>query len=464
MSNFAKLNPSTYDRLPMDQVFNPVEEAYFGRSKYLKQAEEGFATLIKLVRSEYDPGKDDDMLDLTGQHKAMEKALISAEGKKATAKIEEGFKKQFGFRSFNLYWSRELGVLGGPNAMTFMNGCIRRIATAGMRNLVPLKQASGGYFDKSHTYTCTVMVATAMFDMKNVTAGELMGLMLHEIGHNFQCTPMANIGMILPVIDIYNATLGAAASLANPTFEFLKNMLVHNFIGEITGVISKVINKIYDYIGPDIRDITDRIDHGATALVILGMNYIPFINAANQLAVTGSKVAQFTALGPIVAAKVMAGYSGEVFADSFATAYGYGPELSSALAKMHNTLTIDYNYLLSDDNPFGVVYQLSILSFEIAGSILSLDEHPSTQKRIINQLKKLEREANSSDLPPDMKKSIQADIKRHKEIYEKFLNADTGKNKLAIVATYRALNDSLGGNLDWRGILNKVLNFGKYEA
>ena len=105
-----------------------------------------------------------------------------------------------------------------------------------------------------------------------------------------------------------------------------------------------------------------------------------------------------------------------------------------------------------------------ILSFEIAGSILSLDEHPSTQKRIINQLKKLEREANSSNLPPDMKKSIQADIKRHKEIYEKFLNADTGKNKLAIVATYRALNDSLGGNLDWRGILNKVLNFGKYEA
>ena len=168
--------------------------------------------------------------------------------------------------------------------------------------------------------------------------------------------------------------------------------------------------------------------------------------------------------GPLKAAEIMTGYSGEVFADSFATAYGYGPALSSALVKMDINKDYDYNFLLDDKCPLHVVYDLSITAGEIIDNVLNLDPHPATQKRILNQLKKLESEANSSELPPDVKKIILEDIKRQTKMYKNYLNTEDGKNKFAVLAMWRIFNDKLGGNLDIKALINKVFNLGKTEA
>ena len=463
MSKFLTVNKEM-DGGEINHLMSPVQEAYWGRSKELKQAEQQFNKLLGMIHKEYDAKGPSDHYDASAWHKATEKLLISSQGKKAIAEIEKCLQKQFGFSAMHLVFSREFSMMG-PNAMAPVNCCIiRKLLTPGVFNFVPLKQSSGGYYDKTHSWVCTVVVSTMMFDVRNITGGEFVGLILHEIGHNFQCTPLANVGLFVPFLSLYTELSKGLSSTFSNTVQMILAGVGGAFSNEIFNKVFQFINDIIESLSPDTREFIDSIEKYLVSFGFLLNQAVPFLAPASKAQLFSANISQLITAGPLKAAEIMTGYSGEVFADSFATAYGYGPELSSALVKMDINKDYDYNFLLDDKCPLHVVYDLSITAGEIIDNVLNLDPHPATQKRILNQLKKLESEANSSELPPDVKKIILEDIKRQTKMYKNYLNTEDGKNKFAVLAMWRIFNDKLGGNLDIKALINKVFNLGKTEA
>ena len=463
MSKFLTVNKEM-DGGEINHLLSPVQEAYWGRSKELKQAEQLFNKLLGMIRKDYLVKNTYDHFEINKWHKATETLLVSSKGKKTLADIEKCFQKQFGFDAMHLVFNREFSVLG-PNAMAPVNCCvIRKLRTPGMFNFTPLKQSSGGYYDKSHSWICTVLLSTSLFDVRDITGGELVGLILHEVGHNFQCTPLANIELFMPFLSLYTDLKKASSSVFSRIAGVLALAIAGSFTNEVFNKIGQAINDFIADLSPETRELIDGFEKFILGASAFYSQLMKFSDPYDKISDFTTNVRELITCGPLKAAEILCGYSDEVFSDSFATAYGYGPELSSALVKMNINTDYDYNFLLNEAYPLHVIYDLSLTTCEIIDNVLNLDPHPSAQKRILNVLNKLEREANSSELPPDVKKVILDDIKRQTKMYKEYLNAEDGENKFTVLAMWRIFNDKLGGNLDIKALINKVFNLGKTEA
>lgn len=463
MSVFYKVNENAINEMTGNGEVSILTEAYFGKSKELTEIEKELDKIVKIVRSVYTS-----KTDVAGYHQMLQKVIISPEVKIILSKIEKLFCKQFGFYEFNLLFPKNWTWMG-TNAFTCTAGVIRRvIAHDGMLNLVPLKQSSGGYYDKSHTFACSVFIVPDLFAVESITGGEILGVLLHEIGHNFQCTPLANIGWFFPMLDFLDLNLGAAESIpgvkkATMINKIINYILDNELVAEWQAFKSRLWNIIYEFASTVFKPLVAFFDMWEKVGLIIQQGAVQMIPFLHALLMGKATLVKLRKMNPIELAYSLCGYSGEVFADSFAAAYGYGPELTSANAKLHNSLTVDYNFLL--DSPIAPLYEISIITFEIMFDVFNLDPHPSNQRRILNLIEKLEHDIESGELPPSLKKSALKDLKKQREVYQKYLKAEVGDKQLALLASYRVFNDSMfGGKLDIKHTLNKVLNAGQYEA
>ena len=95
-------------------------------------------------------------------------------------------------------------------------------------------------------------------------------------------------------------------------------------------------------------------------------------------------------------------YASEKYADSFATAYGYGPALASAFKKLH---------INEGNSPDKIYYNFPVLNWwydlnKISTRIIAglIDVHPSDPSRVMAQLNKLKRDIKDPQLDPRVKK------------------------------------------------------------
>ena len=447
MSNFTSITGKDISR------FDPVSEAYFGRTKHMLDAQKNIKIILDLFYSKFTGGSD-----YEGFSKGIDLALDSSEGRKALAAVNKAFQKQFGFKEFNLFISRDMSTMG-PNAFT-VSGVIGYAGAEGLHNFIPLSQKSGGYYDKKHEYVCMVCMTAVILDCM-LTPEEVMGLILHEIGHNFQCAPLANLSRFMPFMEMYKRIM---ANIAKPsvldTLAIIRDFVGHAVGNEAYTALLKWLDNYWNTLSPSEQKYWNVFykSFEETRIKIFGVLRpyydIKFLHDIYK----GWVPSVLTMMISIC------GYSGEVFADSFAVAYGYGPGLDSALSKLTATVFVQYNELMERDAPTKPIFELAQLINEVTDAILGLDEHPTTQKRLLNTMDKLEREIKSGDLTPTLKKQALKDLNEARSVYNKFLEADDFNNKLAMISMYRKLNDFLGGNLDWRNIANKILNLGQYEA
>ena len=118
------------------------------------------------------------------------------------------------------------------------------------------------------------------------------------------------------------------------------------------------------------------------------------------------------------------GYGAEKFADSFATSYGYGPELSSVMVKLDK---YKYNLVNAADIPvLNIGSDLIKTSTDIA--LFGTDPHPSNITRINNQLNKLKRDINDPTLTPKIKHELQEQIDRCEKIIEDMTSVDSAND------------------------------------
>lgn len=120
--------------------FQPVQEAYFGKSKNLLEAESILNSIIKEFKVPFDKvGK-----------RIIDAAKLNSSPK--NKKLQELFQKEFGFGEMVLHWDGTNTV----NAWSFARGIIKLINTDMPK--LPVRSNDGRYYDGGHNYLCVVNV------------------------------------------------------------------------------------------------------------------------------------------------------------------------------------------------------------------------------------------------------------------------------------------------------------------
>lgn len=272
-----------------------VNEVYFGKNKYLIQAEK----VLGEFREKY---RDD-----------QRRANSSPDILEFNRLIEKAFK----FECFCL----NIEYSGLFNACTIpFSTCIDAPSYKGMK-----ANEIGFNYDYTKGSSVIVWINSGLLFSKEFTDAEIMAIILHEIGHNFQTamSPMARgysyiqraIGIIyMPIILLRNPAQGLA--MTTVTRRWYTDILekwreedndFFNFLNTFKWIWSKVIG----IIGLPLHFL------GMIARMLKGPT-IPIPGVQN--------IADMLVGIP--------GFKGETIADNFPTMYGYGPDLASSMNKM----------------------------------------------------------------------------------------------------------------------------------
>lgn len=353
-----------YDNM-VDQI---IKESYFGKNDILINCEKELDKLIIFRKNNKNYSMTDNI-----HNKSIEKLL----------------RELFGFKEVYITWVYR----NVPNAYTFVNS---HIIFTGDVSLEIRKNK--GFYDKNHNDVCTIFIFSHLIDNLNLSSKELLSLILHEIGHNFDYSPYNFSVFIRKILDSYGVSILFEALFSPNNKEKI--------------VINK--RKLIDKDLKRNNQIKDKINnYNKNMMIWLKIFFLPLGTIISTIS------ASF--LIPIACItkklKISTIIPSEMYADSFATSYGYGTELISALQKMtesNSKQVIDRG---------GIQLFLFDLSHAQSEFMIALtDIHGSNQQRCKNLIIKLKNDLNSNDFSPQVKKQLEREIDSLEKSYEKIIN------------------------------------------
>ena len=350
-------------------------------------------------------------------------------------KFEDKMCDIFGFANYELLVVPEKIV----NAYTYNIGT-RFDITGGKLQKAVMTTKDGFKYDKSYKFSCITRVYEGIFLNDNINDAEVLAIILHEIGHNFQevmnekSLAFTSIEKTIDIINhIMRAISGNIQELINLPFFMLNNT---NAMSNINIKINRIIynNKILSSIQNTKDFLTGKINSlfRWISLVMVIPSYISIIlgniiNSLNPLSIFLNSIQ----------------YNDEKLADSFATMYGYGPELSSGLGKIGYKVYDSYSKINS------------ILAIPLYIIVLPLDCHPDTITRMKTQVSYLEKELTNGVHDKATKQEIKNSINEINKCIDDIVNTKT--YKLDDVSTNKF-------RLMYSLFIHKVLNFDFKES
>lgn len=306
---------------------------------------------------------------------------------KDNVELQQHLKKQYGFKTIVLNWNSDLT----PNGMTFASMGI--IFDDAPNKLVSNNQ-SNPYFDTDHRYACTIVLNVGMIKDMELSGGETLAIILHEIGHNFDNLITADISKAFTYISIASGEGGLAERIIGllGVYGFSK------LLRERGDLLADFQNKY-----PVIRFLITLKD---------GIKY--HVSAAKKM-ITFLRVMQgtrkYVAPDPVDVISGLLNRRGEYFADSFPVKYGYGTELSSVMYKFsHNEKMRPIPRRMIDNIPvLKTVYDVTVIPVEML-LCDSYEEHPFDENRMIAMQRDLERDYASDEVPASLKPEIKRQI------------------------------------------------------
>ena len=313
-------------------------------------------------------------------------------------------EEEFGFGNYALYVANSNTV----NAFT--------IPISGRWDIEKPKKLlvssrTGFKYKKEANLACITCIYTGLLFREDFTNGEIFAMLLHEIGHNFQnalSKPVSDIGLVSTMISviatILNILLNPSSAGQNISDLAQYGLLTNNTVMTAINKASATINK------------SKILSTGIGAfMVVKGLAkdiYHTMLGPLNDfMTIITAPFAALGALSPINWPSLISGYGGEVLSDSFATIYGYGPELSSAFIKFDTTKGMGIGYYNEIVDRIPIVAHMRNLVMAPAELLHTMaDEHPTNTGRIHNNIKALETELKKESLDPKMKKRITQDI------------------------------------------------------
>lgn len=330
-------------------------------------------------------------------------------------------EEEFGFECFSLY----ILQMHMTNAMTMP--VANKLDVWDEHKHIYSTTKEGFKFDKSAGYSTFVMVTTGVLGNDNFTDGEIMALVLHEVGHSFanaisgtSCSfGFARKGLTA-LLYISQVISSIFMPLAIPATIVTSFLVFNKGIKKIAEFVNKQnkrngpIWKIFNFM-QDIRSIITTFS--------IEVNQINAL--LNPLAVMMNKSINliYRVSNPWNLIRSLMGYNDEKVSDNFATMYGYGPELASGMRKIDNEQMGLISRKIAYDIPIiGHMYRIMEIPFEFLGH--PFECHPQSAERVADQLRYMENELKRGDIDPKMKKIIQQQIEQCKDELDELTNAN----------------------------------------
>lgn len=381
-------------------------EAYFGKSDTLLEIEDKIGQL----RNNYNYYKD---------YKQMEEVI----------QINRLFEKQFGMDIFSLHIvpSKIKNAFTCPVATRFDIAFDKN----SLKKKVNFDKRNGYTFKKGNGLAIVCTVYAGLLQDESITNGEIVAVLLHEIGHNFADAIDANISVANKNLIIYKlyflilniiATFGLTLPLGLLTVYNNLNSTVasseadrtpHPVAAWFSGVQGKIDDKMYT-----LNEFIRRITFGSSIKVNKLLNIQAKTSKSNRYSINRRN---------------------ETLADKFCGIYGYGPEQASVLSKMMFNQS-DVEKFVEDIPIFG-----PLMNESYAKAVKNLDEydcHPHVIQRLNSEIDTLNYELSKHDVDPKLEKVIRQQIKELNELKYKIVEITSDQTKAQqIYATYAAYVD-----------------------
>lgn len=373
------------------------QEAYYGKLPELEECGKLFDSIIQRARKEgtkCNPMKYPEL-----------------------RKIEKLFCKLFGFKSTVIYF---IPYDSTVNAYTI---CLFSKMILGEAKDFIEKRPDKGFYDNSHKSFLSIYCYTGMLmEHIGLTGDELLACILHEVGHNFDFSAYHMFDYVVQNI----LTFGTASIGVKKT----------SSIEHMNGVKLDYLNEVkkeaeYSYDHQDYRnDENERMERNLKRFYDKGKIKLMLGFLFNVLyAPVGLIISPFVQLG------MVGGKMSEQFADSFATAYGYGNELATCLSKINKCPV-----KLKDNSKIATVFRdLNSCMVEILFACTEV--HGTNQERVKNSIKKLKADLITSDYPPELKDELKKEIAKLEEYYQTLLYA-TPDEQQKITKSWRRFCDT----------------------
>ena len=348
-----------------------VNETYFGKSKELELIEKSFDKAIQ------------------------SKNKIDASSLGIVAKQ---LQKKFGFDNVSIGIDKSPGL----NAYTYID--IADIKKMKIKTSEGYKALPGN--------TCSILVVFSPAMLSGVLSGkELTAITLHEIGHQFASKRILN-----------SSSLRYMASYIRGLSELDKIIRIAsqetNSIADMFMMIRRVISKLTE-------DAVFAIKYVINTLILLkDILKTPTLKDTYNLIGDSTKfnrIMNYINNFDKVKKPIKVHDLEEEMADSFATIYGYGPELASALTKIEAS-DIDDNFDPYDNSFYNLYVYIPI--YTLLSYICTSDDGVAiqTSRRVYAQLLTLRKEMNDINTDAKTKKRILADIDELEKAYGKYID------------------------------------------
>lgn len=386
----------------------PVEEGYVGKTSNLIKIESLLNEIVSEVYRTAGEGADYKKRIYTAYKMNIDKDP-------RIKKIEKLLESEFNFAKMDLL----IDSSNMANAFTWVRSKFSRRTLSKLPEL-PTKHGKR-YYDKNKQYVAFVALNSMLFS--GFTGAEITSLILHEVGHNF----------FMAEKSWFSDYVGQAIS--EECEEMARDMDIY-----LDENIPKMIDQVKQH-NDDVEKAPETWGDRLRDKITMALKYVPIHTILNNCitAVVAPLMWLFDRKHRLNAQ----GVGDEVFADSFATAYGYGPELASALAKIEDDESL---VNIGSKSKLGSVSYL-ISTFP---NILAyfMDVHPENQARIKRQLVDLAKLMNDPNTPPTTKKLVERDYEIAKLVYDKYIDGNGSKVRRFV----RQIQEKyFKGSMDMRG-------------
>lgn len=385
-----------YEEFSLENCIN-VLESYTGKTSNLHKAEALLDQMCKKIIANEDNNK---------------KALSFANSKELK-EVENLLCKEFKAKQFVLHIYDDVVT----NFMIGDNGFTKPQALASFRP------------DENGRSTCLniyVSVGQGLIAKLKLTGGELMAIILHEIGHNVRKDWLRQFKDILFVgLDPVGALL-SELGVFQAMYHVLPKSIEQTADSKIL-LIGKLVRKLKNF----ISDITKY----------------PIL--VNNISILLKKPHLILKL--IDPTTYVLSYVEEKYADSLATACGYGYETATVMSKFDDFSRASYGLKPS---PIYIVEDFLIRTSSILLS--PADVHPQSCVRLVSQIKNMKKHLNDPSITPEQRKELEKSLElTEKYINEIYKNPKSRKN-LGAPFTYawNMICISLNGYIDIREIFN----------
>lgn len=348
-----------------------VNETYFGKSKELEIIEKSFD---KAIQSK-------DKIDAS-----------------SLGIVAKQLQKKFGFDNVSIGIDKTPGL----NAYTYID--IADIKKMKIKTSEGYKALPGN--------TCSILVVFSPAMLSGVLSGkELTAITLHEIGHQFASKRILN-----------SSSLRYMASYIRGLSELDKIIRIAsqetNSIADMFMMIRRVISKLTE-------DAVFAIKYVINTLILLkDILKTPTLKDTYNLigdSTKSNRIMNYIKNFDKVKKHIKVHDLEEEMADSFATIYGYGPELASALTKIEAS-DIDEEFDPYDNSFYNLYIYIPI--YTLLSYICTSDSGIAiqTSRRVYAQLLTLRKEMNDIKTDAKTKKRILADIDELEKVYGKYID------------------------------------------